>query len=61
MNGTLVWLAEGIEVASENPVENLVLRGTREPYPFWNIVLNYKLYYIISFSSLSNLIKWIKG
>ena len=44
MNGTLVWLAEGIEVASENPVENLVLRGTREPYPFWNIVLNYKLY-----------------
>ena len=39
MNGPLVWLAEGIEVASENPVENLVLRGTREPYPFWNIVL----------------------
>ena len=39
MNGTLVWLAEGIEVASENPVENLVLRGTREQYPFWNIVL----------------------
>ena len=39
MDGNLVWLAEGIEVASENPVENLVLRGTREPYPFWNNVL----------------------
>ena len=34
MDGNLVWLAEGIEVASENPVENLVLRGTREQYPF---------------------------